>query len=114
MRPVRLPRDRVRIVVAASLGAGVAASGFPPLALLADVLRVEARPWAVLLLSPVLLAAFAVTAAVAFPLRGTDRDRTILAGALLLIAGSALSLSASSDTTGSLVLLVQGVLAPLV
>lgn len=107
--------DPLRVVAAAGLGAGAVATGFAPFNTAADVLSVADRPWAVVFLPTVMLAIGSVVAAILFPSDSPRRlPRALLLGIALLVLGGVLSLGASPERTDSLVLLIQGVLAPVV
>lgn len=104
----------VRTAAAMVLGAGVAASGFPPLANAPDVLAIGLTPWRVVLTPAVLLGAGTLAMAWLFP-RRDDLERPVrwlLVAACLLVAGAALSLLRSDDVWYSLLIGILALLAP--
>jgi O-antigen ligase len=103
-----------RTVAGIVLGAGIAASGFPPLANAPDVLAVGLMPWRVVLTPAVLLGAGALATAWLFPRRdGVERSVCwLLVAACLLVAGAALSLLRSDDVWYSFLIGIVALLAP--
>jgi O-antigen ligase len=96
------------------LGAGIAASGFPPLANAPNVLGIGLTPWRVVLTPAVLLGAGALAMAWLFPRQDSlERPvRWLLVAACLLVAGAALSLLRSDDVWYSLLIGILALLAP--
>jgi hypothetical protein len=103
-----------RTAAAIVLGAGIAASGFPPLANAPSVLGIGLTPWRVVLTPAVLLGAGALAMAWLFPRRDSlERSaRWLLVAACLLVAGAALSLLRSDDVWYSFLIGIVALLAP--
>lgn len=100
--------------LAVVIGGVVPLVGFTPLNHAADVLGIEANPWRVALMPPVLLAVVAVVASFVLPRRAAAWPSWMKAAGLAFILACALSLVASDKPQSSALVFVVSILAPAV
>lgn len=98
----------------ALIGAGAAAGGFAPFNDINSHLDLAARPWVVVAMPAVLVAALALTAALLAPAhRARPLPHGLTYGALLLLTGAGLSVLASDNPERSATLVVLAISAPI-